>query len=92
MCSYGYLTPAHGLVIDNLLAATVVLADGRIVKTSEKNEPDLFWAIRGGGGNFGVVTEFVYRGHSQKNNIFAGVAVFTLDKADGTSPELSSRY
>lgn len=59
----GHLTRKHGLAIDNLLAADMVLADGSFVKTSlEKNE-DLFWAIRGGGGNFGIVTSFLFRTH-----------------------------
>ena len=57
----GYLARKHGLTIDNLLAAEVVTADGRVLLADADNHPDLFWAIRGGGGNFGVVTRFRYR-------------------------------
>lgn len=59
----GYLVRKHGLTIDNLLAATVVTADGEIRHVDAETHPDLFWAIRGGGGNFGVVTQFKYRLH-----------------------------
>jgi FAD/FMN-containing dehydrogenase len=60
----GYLVRKHGLTIDNLLAADVVTADGQLLRTDAETHPDLFWAIRGGGGNFGVVTRFQFRLHA----------------------------
>jgi FAD/FMN-containing dehydrogenase len=60
---YGYLSGKYGLAIDNLLAVEVVTADGRILRASEESYPDLFWALRGGSGNFGVVTSLEFRLH-----------------------------
>jgi FAD/FMN-containing dehydrogenase len=59
----GYLVRKHGLTLDNLLAAEIVTADGELLRVDAETHPDLFWAIRGGGGNFGVATRFKYRLH-----------------------------
>ena len=72
---FGWLEGACGMTVDNLLAADVVLADGRLVRASADEHPDLFWALRGGGGNFGVVTAFEYRLHAIGPTIVGGLAV-----------------
>ena len=76
----GYLTRHCGLTIDNLLEATLVLADGKIVKASAHENEDLFWAIRGGGGNFGVVTSFLFQAHPI-STVVAGPMLWELDDA-----------
>ncbi|MEI9899829.1 MAG: FAD-binding oxidoreductase [Hyphomicrobium sp.] len=77
---YGPLIGRFGLALDNLLAAQVVLADGRMVVASERQEPDLFWALRGGGGNFGVVVSMRHRVHPVPK-VYSGMLAFTLDQA-----------
>jgi FAD/FMN-containing dehydrogenase len=76
----GHLTSTFGLTIDNLEAAEMVLADGRIVDVSPEEHPDLFWAIRGGGGNFGVVTTFEFRLHPVGPMVNLGLLFWTADR------------
>jgi FAD/FMN-containing dehydrogenase len=78
---YGWLQGKYGLSVDNLLAAEVVTADGDVLDASEHDNADLFWALRGGGGNFGVVTSFTYRLHPV-TTVLGGSLVFPLSGAD----------
>ncbi len=75
----GHLTRGYGLTIDNLLSVDMVLADGRFVVASEKENADLFWAVRGGGGNFGVVTSFEFRAHPVKD-VQSGLTLWPLEQ------------
>ncbi|MEB3336139.1 MAG: FAD-dependent oxidoreductase, partial [Leptolyngbyaceae bacterium] len=77
---HGYLTRKYGLTIDNLQSADMVLADGRLVTVNAESYPDLFWAIRGGGGNFGVVTSFLFK-TSPVSTVFAGPMLWNLEDA-----------
>ncbi|HEY7392871.1 MAG TPA: FAD-binding oxidoreductase [Bryobacteraceae bacterium] len=76
----GHLTRRYGLTVDNLIGADMVLADGSFVTVSEWQHEDLFWAIRGGGGNFGVVTSFVFQAHPVHTN-YAGPMLWKLEDA-----------
>jgi FAD/FMN-containing dehydrogenase len=78
---FGWLTRKHGFTVDNLLSAEVVTVDGKKLKASEKENTDLFWAIRGGGGNFGVVTQFEFKLHPVGPEILAGLLVFPFKEA-----------
>src|SRR6266478_4423562 len=77
---YGPLIGRFGLALDNLIAAEVVLADGRVVITNDDSEAELFWALRGGGGNFGVVTAMRHRLHNLPN-VLSGMLVFPFSEA-----------
>lgn len=69
----GWMVRQYGLALDSLIAAEVVTADGNILQVDEGNHPDLFWAIRGGGGNFGIVTRFIFRAHPQGQVVFGNL-------------------
>lgn len=76
----GWLTRLHGLSLDNLQAAEIVLADGRVLHVDDQHHPELFWAIRGGGGNFGVVTEFEFRLHDVGPMVQFGLLFWGVDQ------------
>ena len=77
----GWLLRKHGLTIDNLLSVDIVTADGRLKKASEKENSDLFWAVRGGGGNFGVIAGFEYKLHPVGPKVWMSVPMYPLDRA-----------
>jgi len=78
---FGWLTRKHGLTVDNLVAAEVITADGQRVRASAEENPDLFWAIRGGGGNFGIVTQFVFKLHPVGPEVLTGLVVYPFEQA-----------
>lgn len=78
---FGWLSRKWGMTVDNLVSADIVTADGQLLRTSENEYPDLFWAIRGGGGNFGVVTSFEFALHAVGPEVTAGLVVFPFDQA-----------
>lgn len=87
---FGYLRNRYGLTCDNLLAADIVLADGRMITASESKNSDLFWAVRGGGGNFGVVTQFTFQAHPVGPDVYFA-AVFHAG-GDGETQEALRLY
>jgi FAD/FMN-containing dehydrogenase len=78
---FGRLNRKYGLTIDNLMSAEIVTADGQVRRISAEEEPDLFWAIRGGGGNFGVVTDFEYQLYPFERNLLSGMIVWPVAQA-----------
>ncbi|MFN3653683.1 MAG: FAD-binding oxidoreductase [Armatimonadota bacterium] len=84
---FGWLSRQYGLTVDNLEAAEVVTADGEVVYASDSEHSDLFWALRGGGGNFGVVTRFEYRLHPVGPQVLSGLIVYSLEEARKVLPQ-----
>lgn len=78
---FGWLSRKHGMTIDNLLGADVVTADSRQIHASESENPDLFWGLRGGGGNFGIVTRFEFQLHPVGPEVLSGLIVFPFEQA-----------
>ncbi len=78
---FGWLSRKYGLTVDNLIGAEVVTADGDILRVNADEHPDLFWALRGGSGNFGVVTEFNFRLHEVGPELLSGLVVYPLEQA-----------
>jgi FAD/FMN-containing dehydrogenase len=81
---FGWISRKYGMTVDALRAADVVTADGEFLRASERDNPDLFWAIRGGGGNFGIVTRFEYELYPVGPEVLAGLIVFSHDEAAST--------
>jgi hypothetical protein len=77
---FGWLTRQHGMTVDNLLSAEVVTADGMRLRASANENADLFWGLRGGGGNFGIVTSFEFQLHPVGPEIYAGLVVYPLEQ------------
>jgi len=78
---FGWISRKHGLTVDNLLSVDLVTADGKLVHASDQENADLFWAVRGGGGNFGVITSFEYRLHPVGPEVLAGLIVHPFAQA-----------
>jgi FAD/FMN-containing dehydrogenase len=84
----GWLTPSYGLACDNLASVDLVMADGAVVTASETENEDLFWGLKGGGGNFGIATSFEFRVHPVGPGIYGGMALYPLDQA----PDVLRRF
>jgi FAD/FMN-containing dehydrogenase len=85
---YGWISPRFGLTCDNLISADLVTADGRLVTASERENPDLFWGLRGGSGNFGIVTSYEFRLHPLGPMVLGGLLMHPIDRG----PEIARAY
>jgi FAD/FMN-containing dehydrogenase len=77
----GWLMGKHGLALDNLLSVELVTAEGKVSRASKEEAPDLFWALRGGGGNFGVATSFEYQLHPVGPTVMGGLIAYPFEQA-----------
>ncbi|QRV77386.1 FAD-binding domain protein [Ceratobasidium sp. AG-Ba] len=87
---FGWLCSQYGLVIDNVVGYTIVTGSGDILKVSSSENADLYWALRGGGGNFGVVTEFVLRLHDQRPDLYSSTMIFPPSVMERLIPEVNA--
>ena len=87
---YGYLSRKYGYTCDNLLSANVVTAEGELVRPSPSQHSDLFWGLRGGGGNFGIVTSFEFQLHEVGPEVFAGSLIYSLEDAHEVTRQYQS--
>lgn len=78
----GWLSRKYGLGLDNLLSVEIVTAEGKVLKASERNNSDLFWGVRGGAGNFGIVTQFEFQLHEACSTVYAGQIMYSLGDAE----------
>ena len=78
---FGRLNRKHGLAVDNLMGVEIITADGQVRQVNADSDPDLYWAVRGGGGNFGVVTQFEFQLHPFERNLVSGAVVWPIDQA-----------
>ncbi|MCY1334245.1 6-hydroxy-D-nicotine oxidase [compost metagenome] len=89
---FGWLSRKFGTTVDNLVSAQVVTADGKLLRASADEHPDLFWALRGGGGNFGVVTMFEFRLHPVGPEVYGGLIVYPLEQAPAVLPAFREQF
>ncbi|VDB97536.1 unnamed protein product [Peniophora sp. CBMAI 1063] len=89
---FGVLAGEHGLTIDNLVEAKVVTADGKILTANSDENADLFWGLRGGGSNFGVVSRFVYKLHPQRESVYSGLAIWPASTLEELTAASAARF
>ncbi|QYJ77522.1 FAD-binding oxidoreductase [Shewanella acanthi] len=87
---FGWISRKYGMTIDSLVSATVVTADGQVLKASDTENADLFWGLRGGGGNFGIVTEFEFQLHTVGPDVLSGLIVFPFTQAKSIITQLAA--